>query len=299
MDQMVDRYPSRVELTPSITDRIDPIVWGNGAAGSNYPLTPEHFASYERNGYIAFPGFFEADEIRNLTDEMQAVWEVASTDDDDTIVREPDTELVRSVFAIHESNIVFRDLLTDRRLVAIAEQILGSQVYIHQSRINYKTGFRGKEFYWHSDFETWHTEDGMPHMRALSISIALSDNSPLNGPLMLVPGSHKHYVACTGATPDDHFRQSLRRQEIGTPDDESLRWLVDRGGIDAPTGPAGSIVLFDCNTMHGSNSNITPDARSNIFAVYNSVENALLPPFSGTAPRPEFVAGRVIKPIAR
>ena len=55
--------------------------------------------------------------------------------------------------------------------MTIAEQILGSQVYIHQSRVNLKPGFKGKEFYWHSDFETWHIEDGMPRMRALSCSI--------------------------------------------------------------------------------------------------------------------------------
>jgi ectoine hydroxylase len=297
MEQMVDFYPSRVASTASITERDDPVIWGD-AGRADAPLNAERLAFFEANGYLAFERFFPPEEIGELVAELDAVWDRAATSDDDTIVREPDSDTVRSVFAIHESNAVFRRLLHDRRLVAMAEQILGSQVYIHQSRINYKTGFRGAAFYWHSDFETWHTEDGMPRMRAISISIALSDNSPLNGPLMLVPGSHKHYVACTGATPDDHFRESLRRQEIGTPDDESLRWLVERGGIDAPTGPAGSIVLFDCNTMHGSNSNITPAPRSNIFAVYNSVENALMPPFSGTRPRPEFIASRVVKPIS-
>jgi ectoine hydroxylase len=297
MEQMVDFYPSRVEATPSITDRVDPVIWGDGKTADG-PLDAARLAFFEANGYLAFDGFFPPDEIGTLVAELNAVWERAATSDEDTIVREPDSDTVRSVFAIHESNAVFRRLLHNRRLVAMAEQILGSQVYLHQSRINYKTGFRGAEFYWHSDFETWHTEDGMPRMRAISISIALSDNSPLNGPLMLVPGSHKHYVACTGATPDDHFRESLRRQEVGTPDDESLRWLVERGGIEAPTGPAGSIVLFDSNTMHGSNSNITPAPRSNIFAVYNSVENALVPPYSGTRPRPEFIASRVVKPIS-
>src|SRR3546814_10756649 len=44
------------------------------------------------------------------------------------------------------------------------------------SRLNYKPGFKGKEFYWHSDFETWHVEDGMPQMRALSMSILLAEN---------------------------------------------------------------------------------------------------------------------------
>lgn len=57
-------------------------------------------------------------------------------------------------------------------------QILGSEVYIHQSRVNYKPGYGGTGFYWHSDFETWHSEDGMPRMRALSVSIALTSTCP-------------------------------------------------------------------------------------------------------------------------
>jgi len=297
MDRAVDFYPSRVEAKPSIAERIDPVIWGAGAEAEG-PLTPDRIDFFETKGYLAFESFFGREEVDKLAAELVEVWKAAKASDDDTIVREPGGDIVRSVFAIHESNAVFGALLRDRRLVAMAEQILGSQVYIHQSRINYKTGFRGKEFYWHSDFETWHTEDGMPRMRALSVSIALSDNYALNGPLMLVPGSHRHYVTCTGATPDDNYKKSLRAQEIGTPDDDSLRWLVDQGGIDAPTGPAGSIVMFDCNTMHGSNGNITPLPRSNIFAVYNSIENALLPPFAGTRPRPDFIASRIVDPIA-
>jgi ectoine hydroxylase len=297
MDQFVDRYPSRTLAEPSILDRADPVVWNDGKSGGA-PLGPDRIDFFDRNGYLALERFFPPEEVRGLAAELGAVWAAADASDDARIIREPDGDAVRSVFAIHESNAIFRSLLHDKRLVRIAEQILGSPVYIHQSRINYKTGFRGKEFYWHSDFETWHAEDGMPHMRALSISIALSDNHPVNGPLMLIPGSHKHYVACVGRTPRDHFKQSLRRQAVGTPDDESLSWLVTRGGIDAPTGPAGSIVLFDCNMMHGSNGNITPYPRSNVFAVYNSTENALVQPFSGTEPRPDFIASRKAAPIA-
>ncbi len=42
-------------------------------------------------------------------------------------------------------------------------------------------GFTGSGFYWHSDFETWHAEDGMPSMRAVSCSIALTENFAYNG----------------------------------------------------------------------------------------------------------------------
>ncbi len=80
--------------------------------------------------------------------------------------------------------------------------------------------------------------------------------------------------------------------EVGVPDDASLRKLVEAGGIAAPTGPAGSVTFFDCNLMHGSNSNITPLPRSNVFVVYNSVHNRPVQPFCGLAPRPNFIAER-------
>jgi ectoine hydroxylase len=132
----------------------------------------------------------------------------------------------------------------------------------------------------------------MPRMRALSCSISLEDNYHFNGPLMLIPGSHQYFISCVGMTPENHYQQSLQRQEYGVPDRDSLTWLVKYHGIVTPTGPAGSVVLFDCNIMHGSNGNITPLPRSNVFFVYNSVENKLVKPFSGQKPRPEFIASR-------
>lgn len=47
--------------------------------------------------------------------------------------------------------------------------------------------------------------------------------------------------------------------------------------------------------MHGSNSNITPMPRSNIFMVYNSVENKLVQPYSGQQARPNYIANRDTK----
>jgi ectoine hydroxylase len=212
--------------------------------------------------------------------------------DSETLIAEPGSGVLRSIFAIHTQSRLFARLAADERLVGVARHILGDEVYVHQSRLNDKTGFDGKEFYWHSDFETWHVEDGMPRMRAISMSVQLAENRAVNGPLMLMPGSHRHYVTCVGETPEDHYKQSLRRQEYGVPDRDSLARLADEGGIVAPTGPAGSIVVFDCNTMHGSNGNITPFPRANAFLVYNAVSNRLVTPFGGRAPRPPFIAAR-------
>ncbi len=294
MDMMTDLYPSRLAPQPELRTRHDPVVYGAAAGG---PLASATLAEYERNGYLAFDRLLPATEIGALRAELDRMWAWAADADDETIVREPSSREVRSVFAIHRGDGPFARLAADPRLVRMAEQILGGPVYVHQSRVNFKKGFTGKEFYWHSDFETWHVEDGMPNMRAFSLSIALTENLPHNGPLMVVPGSHHRYVACVGTTPEDHYKASLRKQEYGVPDEASLAQLVQEGGIVAPTGPAGSATLFDCNTMHGSNSNITPLPRSNIFIVYNSVENALVAPFGGRAPRPEFVATRKVTPL--
>ena len=123
-------------------------------------------------------------------------------------------------------------------MVDRARQILGSEVYIHQSRVNFKPGFDGKEFYWHSDFETWHAEDGMPRIRAVSISISLTDNYSFNGPLMIMPGSHRTYVSCVGETPDENYKSSLVQQIAGTPDQAALSALAERHGIDVLAGAA-------------------------------------------------------------
>jgi ectoine hydroxylase len=158
-------------------------------------------------------------------------------------------------------------------------------------------GFRGRGFYWHSDFETWHAEDGMPTPRACSISIALTDNHPFNGGLMVMPGSHRTFVPCAGATPEDHYKESLREQEIGVPSEVDLTRLAAEHGIAQFTGPAGDALLFDSNIMHGSGNNITPLPRSNIFVVFNSVENTLGAPFGAPRPRPDFIASRDFTPV--
>jgi len=284
-----DLYPSRVESEPQLRERRDPIVYGKANDG---PLDAAELKDYEENGYLTFPGFFNAGELQPYINELRRLQNDEATKASPRTITEPGSGEVRSIFAIDVHNEVLRAICHHPRLVGIARQLLGGDVYIHQSRINFKPGFKGKEFYWHSDFETWHVEDGMPRMRAVSCSLSLTPNTPNNGPLMVIPGSHKQFLSCVGETPEDHYKESLKKQEYGVPDEQSLTEMAEQGGIEAPTGPAGSVTFFECNIMHGSNSNITPSPRSNIFMVFNSVENTLVEPFCGLKPRPDFIAQR-------
>jgi len=301
MPVLEDLYPSRVASVPQRTERRDPVVYGGGPARGRLGGVELEF--FERNGYLFVENLFGTAEIARVNQELRRLARAEDIRRLEETITEPGSDEVRSIFRVHRLSQLFDWLSRDARVLDIACQILGSEVYVHQSRVNLKPGFRGKEFCWHSDFETWHVEDGMPCMRALSVSIALTQNYPFNGPLMLIPGSHKTYVSCVGKTPEDHYRQSLKKQEYGVPDNESLQRLADRGGIVAPTGAPGSAVFFDCNVMHGSNSNISPYPRSNVFFVYNSMENMLGEPLHGLKPRPEHIAARerfeAVKPLER
>ncbi len=57
------------------------------------------------------------------------------------------------------------------------------------------------------------------------------------------------------------------------------------------------MLIFDANAMHGSNSNITPDPRSVLYFVYNSVHNTPCAPFNGKEPRPPFLRNLDFTPL--
>lgn len=291
-----DVYPSRTRSKSMIIPRQDPVVYTDKAEPTG-PLTTDQLEQYDKNGFLLFPSMFSSEEVQAFRDELGALRKSDEIRKREESITEPDSGEVRSIFDVTSLSQIFFALSRDTRIVEMVRQLLGDDVYIHQSRVNLKPGFNGKEFQWHSDFETWHTEDGMPRMRAVSCSISLTENNEFNGPLMLVPGSHCAYVSCAGETPDDNYKSSLKKQVYGVPEPGLLDKLVHDGGLTSAKGPAGSVLLFECNTMHGSSSNISPYPRSNVFMVYNSVSNRLVEPFAGTKPRPNYIACRDYCPI--
>jgi len=289
-----DAYPTRRCGEPALLYRQDPVVYGRPEDG---PIDAATLKSFEADGYLTIDRLLEPAEVEDYRAELRRLSSDPAVLRDERTVTEKGSDEVRSIFEVHRISEVFANLVRDPRVVGRARQILGSEVYVHQSRVNYKPGFGGRDFFWHSDFETWHAEDGMPRMRAVSISIALTENFVHNGGLMIMPGSHKTFVSCVGETPGDHYKQSLKDQRVGTPDAGSLSILADRYGIELFTGAAGSATMFDCNCMHGSNGNITPYPRSNVFIVFNSVENACVKPFAADSPRPSFIGARDFTPV--
>src|SRR5204862_4350444 len=109
---------------------------------------------------------------------------------------------------------------------------------------------------------------------------------PINGPLMLGPKSHKHGVLSAG------HDEATTSYPLWTLDNETVTRLVDQGGIIAPTGKPGSVLMFHGNLVHASAPNITPYPRRIVYLTLCAVSNHITK-FN----RPEFIAHRDFTPI--
>jgi len=247
----------------------------------------------EDDGFVVLPEFFSSEMAGLALSEARSLAQHAS----DGIIHEPRSKVVRSIFGVHECDQFFKQMSTDQRLMRLAYMLLGGNVYIHQSRVNFKQQ-GGIGWGWHSDFETWHAEDGMPGMDCFTAMVALTPNTKENGALKVIPRSHHYYISCPGETPQENWTQSLVDQKVGVPSDEILSELKFLCGADESTlelSP-GDVVLFHCNLMHGSTLNESRVPRTNLFFVYNDIGNALVAPFSALAPRPLYAGSRAVIP---
>ena len=157
---------------------------------------------------------------------------------------------------------------------------------MHQYKINAKAAFDGEVWQWHQDFGTWHRDDGMPAPRAMNIAVFLDDVTAANGPLLFLPKSHRHGVISAG-----HDLETTS-YPLWTLDRETVSQLAAAGGCVAPTGPAGSVLMFSSLLVHASPPNISPLPRTIVYLSLCHVDNHITK-FN----RAEWIAHRDFTPI--
>ncbi|MFJ3047983.1 phytanoyl-CoA dioxygenase family protein [Herbaspirillum chlorophenolicum] len=244
-------------------------------------LTPQQLKDFDELGYLFLPECFNADEIALLKQEAANVLSQQRPE----IWREKNGA-PRTAFAAHTYNDACNILASHPRLVKPLQQLFGEDVYVHQFKINAKAAFTGEVWQWHQDFPTWHADDGMPEARAMNIAVFLDEVMPINGPLMLVPRSHK-----SGALKSEHDLETTS-YPLWTLDQPTVTEMVEKNGIVTPTGRAGGVLMFHANLVHGSAGNITPYPRRIVYLTLNAVSNAIQKPT-----RPEFIAHQDFTPV--
>jgi ectoine hydroxylase len=244
-------------------------------------LTTEEIAQFHDQGYLMLLSCFTAEEVAALRTEADRIYQSERQE----VWREK-SGAPRTAFAAHTYNEAHRLLGAHPRLIRPVEQILGEPLYMHQYKINAKAAFDGEIWQWHQDYGTWARDDGMPEPRAMNISVFLDEVLPINGPLMLIPKSHKLGTLAAG------HDTATTSYPLWTLDHDTVKRLADAGGIVQATGKPGTALLFHGNLVHGSTANITPYSRVIVYLTLCAVSNYIRKPT-----RPDWIAHRDFTPI--
>ena len=242
--------------------------------------------AYQTRGYITVRELLNPQEVEVLN---QATEKVIAMDGPQ-VMRERNG-LPHVVYGMHQLDERLAALARHPALVGIARQLLGKDIYVHQSRVNAKqTG--GAIVHWHQDFGTYHRVDGVPRPDGIMIAIFLNDVNDYNAPLMAVPGSQVEGVVSQASTlseAQDRDGAAKFRYDITM---DKMSELIGRYGLEHLTGPAGSVVFMHMQVVHGSTVNITPLKRVILYLNVCATDNQ-----GTTFARPEYLAARDFSPI--
>ena len=152
-------------------------------------LSSKQIEQFNKDGYIIFPELFTSDEIEIFKKEVDRVSKIRS----EMVVREGEDEAVKIMFlkkTLRQPHL-FRTAARSPRILRTAQQCLGDEeLYLHHSKLNMKSAIEGSAWPWHQDFHSWHL-DGIKQPEMVTVTVVLTEASPINGCMYVLPGSHK------------------------------------------------------------------------------------------------------------
>ncbi len=261
---------------------------------TDWALTRAEASQYREQGFFARSAVFGAEDLVRLRDAAERVAERAShsvesiehgagrgTPDADVDYRidgnryveagrstvqlehGEGSRTIRVIEPFHYLDPVFDRLIEDPRIVAPLCGVLGSdRIALWTDKINLKRPREGSGFRWHQDSPYWSHVCG--HCDRLpNLMLTLDDADRGNGCFRLVPGSHRQ-----GFLPG--LRDGTELGPLFTDPaafDERAAWLAEL--------PAGSLVVFDSHTVHGSEPNRSDRARRAIVLTYQPPDNPM------------------------
>jgi ectoine hydroxylase-related dioxygenase (phytanoyl-CoA dioxygenase family) len=226
-------------------------------------LTDAQRRQYRERGWVAVPGFVDdawLTRLRAVTAEFvessRALTESNVIFDLDVghSAAEPRLRRLSSPTDLHET---YWEFASQSGVVDVATDLLGPDVKFHHSKLNFKAPRGGEEVKWHQDIQFW------PHTNydLLTIGVFLEDVEPGMGEVGFVSGSHDGPL----------FDLYDGDRWVGALGDED----VARAGVEEakyPVGPAGSITVHSCRTVHGSAPNASEHPRPLLLQTYAAAD---------------------------
>lgn len=208
-------------------------------------LTPAQIDTYREKGYLVIEDVVPASTITRLKALTQEFVDNAAGVPGHTDVYDvadghtPAAPLVRRIKLPHKAHAEFRAFASDPVLTDIMADLLGRDVRLHGGKINLKPGTAADAVEWHQDWAFYpHTNDDL-----LAVGVMLDDMDLENGPILMLPGTHR------GPVYDHHAEGKFS----GAIDLDSCD--LDFSKAETVTGQAGSISVHHVRLVHGSSAN--------------------------------------------
>jgi ectoine hydroxylase-related dioxygenase (phytanoyl-CoA dioxygenase family) len=206
-------------------------------------LTPFQIDQMEKEGFVVLESLFTPDEITSLDHHLSALHqereaELLAKGANDGISRAG--EVLFSGY-IAENNSDVKEFIRHPKLIDLTTQLLGEDVDLYYNQTVYKHPEGEKEFPWHQD-DAYTPVTPSPY---LTCWLAISDATPDNGCISVLPGSHHK-----GLQPHTQSPIGLVGYSSDAPDQ----------GIQVPVGK-GSLIVFWSTVLHKSGPNLSNDMR--------------------------------------
>jgi ectoine hydroxylase-related dioxygenase (phytanoyl-CoA dioxygenase family) len=241
-------------MTPDEILAIEPVV-----------LTQAQREFYFREGYLLVPGVIDAAWLERLREATRKLVERSRnvTKSDEIFDLEPghrsDAPRLRRVSRPVEHDPVYWSYVTDSIVADIVSDLVGPHVKFHHSKLNFKWLAGGEEVKWHYDIAFWPHTNYTP----LTVGTYLYDCGMDQGPLAVLPRSHLIDPLLSQYGDDGKWTGCLGPRDLEKLDLSAAAYL---------TGPAGSLTLHNCRTLHSSPKNMSDLGRPLLLNTFSSAD---------------------------
>ena len=211
-------------------------------------LTQAQREQYFSEGYLYVERAIDDDWIRKLraaTEELvERSRKVTQSDANFDLEpkHRPDAPRLRRVSNPVEQHPVFWDYCLKSVLPDIVADLVGPDVKFHHSKLNFKWAQGGEEVKWHYDISFWPHTNYSP----LTVGTYLYDCGMEQGPLAVLPKSHLLDPMLSQYDGKGNWTGCLSAADVARLDTSKTMYL---------TGPAGSLTIHNCRTLHSSPKN--------------------------------------------
>lgn len=221
-------------------------------------ISDEQVAAYHEKGFVVVDDIYSPAEVQRMRDVLDELIEGAREVTAHTAVYDlepghsPEHPRVRRIKSPHRVHPLYWEMACQARLKAVLQRLVAPAIRLHGAKINLKSAAYGSPVEWHQDWAFYpHTNDDV-----LAVGVMLDDMTPDNGPLLVVPGSHK------GPThdhhQDGHFVGAMNPDTCG----------VDFATAEPVHGKAGACSFHHVRAIHGSAMNTSgADRRLMLYQV--------------------------------